>query len=215
MRLKKQGILYLIADRKLGDEKILEALAAGVDRVQLREKNVTSAKYLEDALWLKEQAKRTGALFLVNDRLDIALLSGADGVHLGQEDVPVDAAKRLAAECGRPDFIVGATAKTKEQARRALEMGADYLGSGAWHATSTKPEALPIKEETYLEILKAAPIPNVAIGGLTPENCGRPLELGASGLAVAGGILGADSITEAVRRFRERLCENGNRRSGL
>ena len=110
----------------------------------------------------------------------------------------MDAAKRLAAECGRPDFIVGATAKTKEQARRALEMGADYLGSGAWHATSTKPEALPIKEETYLEILKAAPIPNVA-----------------SGLAVAGGILGADSITEAVRRFRERLCENGNRRSSL
>ena len=94
-------------------------------------------------------------------------------------------------------------------------MGADYLGSGAWHATSTKPEALPIKEETYLEILKAAPIPNVAIGGLTPENCVRPLELGASGLAVAGGILGADSITEAVRRFRERLCENGNRRSSL
>ena len=102
--------------------------------------------------------------------------------------------------------------KTKEQARRALEMGADYLGSGAWHATSTKPEALPIKEETYLEILNAAPIPNVAIGGLTPENCGRPLELGASGLAVAGGILGADSITEAVRRFRERLRENGNRK---
>ena len=80
MRLKRQGILYLIADRKLGDEKILEALAAGVDLVQLREKNVTSARYLEDALWLKEQAKRTGALFLVNDRLDIALLSGADGV---------------------------------------------------------------------------------------------------------------------------------------
>ena len=98
MRLKRQGILYLIADRKLGDEKILEALAAGVDLVQLREKNVTSARYLEDALWLKEQAKRTGALFLVNDRLDIALLSGADGVHLGQEDVPVDAAKRLAAD---------------------------------------------------------------------------------------------------------------------
>ena len=72
-----------------------------------------------------------------------------------------------------------------------------------------------IPEEKYkdnLEILKAAPIPNVAIGGLTPENCGRPLELGASGLAVAGGILGADSITEAVRRFQERLRENGNRK---
>ena len=152
MRLKRQGILYLIADRKLGDEKILEALAAGVDLVQLREKNVTSARYLEDALWLKEQAKRAGALFLVNDRLDIALLSGADGVHLGQEDVPVDAAKRLAAECGRPDFIVGATAKTKEQAMEALkaypgglqigggitaENAMEYLNEGASHVIVT------------------------------------------------------------------------------
>ena len=97
MELKKQGILYLIADRKLGDEKILEALRAGVDMVQLREKNVTSAQYLADARWMREQAKKYGAVFLVNDRLDIALLSGADGVHLGQEDVPADEAKRLEA----------------------------------------------------------------------------------------------------------------------
>ena len=210
MELKKQGILYLIANRKLGDEKILEALRAGVDMVQLREKNVTSAQYLADARWMREQAKKYGAVFLVNDRLDIALLSGADGVHLGQEDVPVDEAKRLAAACGRTDFLVGATAKTGEQALRAFQMGSDYIGSGAWHPTSTKPDALPIREETYREILGKAPIPNVAIGGLTPENCDLPLELGASGLAVAGGILGAGSITGAVEKFREKLNKRRN-----
>lgn len=203
--MKEKGILYLIADRKLGDEKILEALAAGLDMIQLREKNLSSAEYQRDAKWLCEKAHEAGALFLVNDRLDIALACGADGVHLGQDDLPVSEAKRLAAACGRPDFIVGATAKTREQAKEAVRQGADYIGSGAWYSTSTKPDATPISDEEYLAILKEAPVPNVAIGGLTPENCGRPLSLGASGLAVAGGILGAPSVTAAVWAFRERL----------
>lgn len=206
MKLKEKGILYLIADRKLGDEKIIEALEAGVDVVQLREKNLTSAKYLEDAVWLREQTKKTGTLLIINDRLDIALACRADGVHLGQEDIPVAEARRIARECGLTDFLVGATAKTEEQARAAYAAGADYLGSGAWHETATKPDATPISEETYQAILKAAPIPNVAIGGLTPENCGRPLSLGASGVAVAGGIFDAPSVTEAVRQFREKLA---------
>ena len=93
--MKEKGILYLIADRKLGDEKILEALAAGLDMIQLREKNLSSAEYLRDAKWLCEKANEAGALFLVNDRLDIALACGADGVHLGQDDLPVSEAKRL------------------------------------------------------------------------------------------------------------------------
>lgn len=203
--MKKRGILYLIADRKLGDEKILEALKAGVDMIQLREKNVTSAQYLEDARWLRSMTRETGALFLVNDRLDIAIASGADGVHLGQEDIPVADARRIAERCGLHGFLVGATAKTREQAERAEAQGADYLGSGAWYATSTKPDAAPITDETYREILAVSGIPNVAIGGLTPENCRRPLKLGASGLAVAGGIFQAPSITEAVRQFRREL----------
>lgn len=203
--MKKQGILYLIADRKLGDEKILEALEAGVDIVQLREKNITSAQYLADALWLREQTRKTGTLFIVNDRLDIALASGADGVHLGNDDIPVEKAKELVKQCGLTDFIVGATVKTKEQAQRAYAAGADYFGCGAWFSTSTKPDATPIRDGTFLEILKEAPLPNVAIGGLTPENCDRPLKLGAGGIAVAGGIFTAPSIREAVRKFREKM----------
>ena len=203
--MKKQGILYGIADRKLGDEKILEALFSGLDMIQLREKNLTSAEYLRDAMWLREQTRKSGTLFIVNDRLDIALACKADGVHLGQSDIPVAMAREIADQMGLKDFIIGATAKTGEQARRAYEEGADYLGSGAWYTTSTKPDATPIADGTYLEILKAAPIPNVAIGGLTAGNCGRPLQLGASGIAVAGGIFQVPSGAEAVKAFKEIL----------
>lgn len=200
-----RGILYIIADRKLGDEKILEALAAGVDLIQLREKDISSAKYLEDALWMREQTKKTGTVMIVNDRLDIALASGADGVHLGSGDIPVAEAKRIAKMCGLQKFLVGATAKTREQAVRTAEQGADYIGSGAWFSTSTKPDAVPISDETFREIRKSVSIPIVAIGGLTAENCIRPLALGADGVAVAGGVFQTDSVTEAVNAFREQM----------
>lgn len=205
--MKNKGILYLIADRKLGDGKILEALRAGVDMIQLREKNVSSAQYLEDALWLRERTMETGTMFIVNDRLDIALACGADGVHLGHQDIPVADAKRIAGMCGLEKFIVGATAKTVEQARLAAEQGADYIGSGAWYSTSTKPDAVPISDETFIKIRGVVDIPIVAIGGLTAENCGRPLELGADGVAVAGGVFDARSVEGAVRKFRRRMEE--------
>jgi len=214
--MKKQGILYGIADRNLGDEKILEALSSGLDMIQLREKNLTSAEYLRDAMWLREQTRKSGALFLVNDRLDIALACGADGVHLGQSDIPVAAAREITERMGLKNFIIGATAKTANQARRAYEEGADYLGSGAWYATYTKPDATPIADGTYMEILGAAPIPNVAIGGLTVGNCRRPLQMGASGIAVAGGIFQAASVSKAVKAFREILEQaNGNGSRGI
>ena len=103
MKMKRHGILYLIADRRQGDRKILEALDAGVDIVQLREKERNSAEYLEDAVWLGREAGKRGILFLVNDRLDIALASGADGVHLGQADLPVRQARQIA-EQKMPDL---------------------------------------------------------------------------------------------------------------
>ncbi len=207
MKMKRHGILYLIADRRQGDRKILEALDAGVDIVQLREKERNSAEYLEDAVWLGREAGKRGILFLVNDRLDIALASGADGIHLGQDDLPVRQARQIAERCGLKNFIVGATARTREQAVRALKDGADYLGSGAWYSTETKPGAALITDATYREILASADIANVAIGGLTPENCGRPLELGADGLAVSAGILSAPGVKESVLQFKKKLSE--------
>ncbi len=198
---KKRGILYLIADCRSGLAPIEEALAAGVDYLQLREKDLSSAEYLRNAKAVKALCLNYRTPLIINDRIDIALLCGADGVHLGQTDVPVSDARRLLGE----SRIIGATAKTPEQARRAQQEGADYLGSGAFFTTSTKPDAAPLPEPVYLEILRSVSIPDLAIGGITPENCSLPLSLGADGLAVSAGILKADSIADAVRAFRRKL----------
>lgn len=193
--------LYLIADFSYGEEKIEAALKAGIDYIQLREKNISSAEYLKRAKLVRKMTEKYPAKFIVNDRLDIALLSDADGVHLGQSDVPVADARSVLGK----NKIIGATAKTVEQAVQAEQAGADYLGSGAWFFTSTKKDAVPIAEETYRDILKAVAIPNVAVGGITAENCGKPLSCGANGLAISAGILGAEDVAAEVRKLREIL----------
>ncbi|WP_075721326.1 thiamine phosphate synthase [Roseburia sp. 499] len=195
--------LYLIADFSYGEEKIEAALKAGVDYIQLREKNISSAEYLKRAKILRKMTDKYQTKFIVNDRLDIAMLSEADGVHLGQSDVPVADARRILGK----DKIIGATAKTVEQAVRAEQEGADYLGSGAWFFTSTKKDAVPIAEETYRDILSAVAIPNVAVGGITAENCEKPLSCGANGLAISAGILGAEDVASEVRKLRDILEE--------
>ena len=178
-------ILYLIADLYDGDERVRSALDAGVDYVQLREKNITSAKYLQDALHMRHlvdeyNAKnKTDTKLIINDRLDIAVLSKADGVHLGADDVPVGMAREF---LGR-DFIIG----------------------GAFHLTATKPDAKAITPELYKQILDAVSIPDVAIGGITVDNCNLPLECGADGLAVSAGILKMGDAGENVRLFRKKL----------
>lgn len=197
--------LYLIADFSYGEEKITESLRAGVDYIQLREKNISSAEYLRRAQYLRKMVKRFGTKLIINDRLDIALLSDADGVHLGQEDVPVKEARKLFGA----EKIIGATAKTAAQARQAMEDGADYLGSGAWFPTTTKQDAVPVSEEVYREILKTAPIPNVAVGGITAENGSKPLKCGASGLAVSAGILNAARPAAEVQKIRELFIKFG------
>lgn len=201
MHRSRKKWLYLITGFSYGKEKIQEALRAGVDVIQLREKNISSAEYLCRAKILVEMAQNTGTKVIINDRVDIALLSGADGVHLGQDDVPAQDARRLMGS-GK---VIGVTAKTQEQAKAAEAAGADYLGSGAWFPTSTKQDAVPITQERYREILEAVSIPDVAVGGITVENCGVPLACGCDGLAVSGGIMKAADISSTVRRFRRIL----------
>ncbi len=199
--------LYLIADFSSGEEAIRQSLEAGIDYIQLREKEITSAKYLKRARRLREMTADFDTKLIINDRLDIAMLCDADGVHLGQSDIPVRDARMLLGK-GK---IVGATAKTVEQAKQAMAEGADYLGSGAWFPTETKKDAVSLSEEVYRAILKAAPIPNVAVGGITADNCRRPLECGAAGLAISAGILKAEHPAEEVARIREcleRFCRN-------
>ncbi len=198
-----KGWLYLIADFSYGEEKIKKTLEAGVDYIQLREKDISSAEYLRRAKRLREMARGFDTKLIINDRLDIAMLCDADGVHLGQQDIPVKDARKLLG-VGK---IIGATAKTVEQARQAIKDGADYLGSGAWFPTETKKDAVPIAEEVYREILAVAPIPNVAVGGIDAENGGRPLACGATGLAISAGILKADNPADEVRKVRRLLEE--------
>ncbi|MCI9532060.1 MAG: thiamine phosphate synthase [Lachnospiraceae bacterium] len=197
--------LYLIADFSYGEEVIAAVLEAGIDYIQLREKQVSSAEYLARAKKVRQMATHYGTKFIVNDRLDIAALSDADGVHLGQSDIPVrDARDFLGAT-----KIIGATAKTPGQAVAAKDAGADYLGSGAWFPTGTKQDAVPITEETYRSILKAAKIPNIAVGGITAGNCQAPLACGANGLAISAGILKAQNPAQEAQEIRRILGHAG------
>ena len=193
--------LYLITDFSYGEEAITAALRAGVDYIQLREKNVSSAEYLRRARKMRELSAAYQTKLIINDRVDIALLCGADGVHLGQEDIQVSDDRKLMG----PDAVIGATAKTPQQAVLAQRQGADYLGSGAWFSTNTKKDAIPITKERYLEILRVTDIPNVAVGGITSGNSRIPLECGADGVAVSGGIMGAENTAEEVSRLRGML----------
>ena len=198
--------LYLVTDenclppgRYLFDA-VEEALKAGVTLVQYREKNGMGKDMLEKARRLKALCHRYNVPLLVNDRLDIALLSGADGVHLGQDDIPVAEARRLTGE----EFIIGATAHNVQEALAAEAAGADYLGCGAVFATATKKDTVPLGLQGLREIRKAVRIPIVGIAGVTAENYPQVMETGADGAAVVSGILGADDITETVRRFLSR-----------
>lgn len=199
--MKKKGILYLIADFSRGEQVIEQALMAGVDYVQLREKNISSAEYLRRAKRMKQMTDAYRTPLLINDRIDIAMIVKAEGVHLGQDDIPVSEARRILG----PEVIIGATAKTVEQALDSQRQGADYLGSGAWFLSKTKQDAIPIEEETYVNILKHSSIPNVAVGGIQVDNCHIPLNKGADGLAVSAGILASQNIHETIMIFRNQL----------
>ena len=195
--------LYLVTDeyclpsgRNLFDA-VEEALQAGVTLVQYREKNGPGKSMLEKSRKLIALCHKYNVPLLVNDRLDIALLSGADGVHLGQDDIPVAEARRLAGE----NFLIGATAHNVEEALAAEAAGADYLGCGAVFATHTKKDTVPLGLDGLQAIRQAVRIPIAGIAGITTENYQQVLGTGADGVAVVSGILGAECISDAVIRF--------------
>ncbi len=179
-------------------DAVEEALQAGVTLVQYREKNGPGKGMLEKARKLIALCHKYNVPLLVNDRLDIALLSGADGVHLGQDDIPVAEARRMAGE----DFIIGATAHNVEEAQAAEAVGADYLGCGAVFATTTKKDTVSLGLDGLRFIRQAVRIPIVGIAGITAQNFGVVLDTGANGIAVASAILGAPDITDAVTKLK-------------
>ncbi len=182
-------------------DMVRAALEGGADAVQLRDKYAGGGELLslaEEAMLLVREWSGK-CLFLVNDRVDVAMASGAHGAHLGQEDLPARAARRL---MGRKK-ILGVSAGTVEEALSARDEGADYLGVGPVFATPSKPDAgTPIGIEGLRRIREAVDLPIVAIGGIDVANAGRVLEAGADGIAVISAVSAARDMLEAVKRLR-------------
>jgi len=177
------------------------ALAGGADAVQLRDKEAGGGELYRVALEALKLMRKGGGspLFLVNDRVDVALAAGADGVHLGQEDLPASAARRILGE----GAVLGVSAGSVEEARAAEEEGADYLGVGPIFPTPSKPDAgEPLGLEGLRAIRRVVNIPLVAIGGINEENLEEVFEAGADGVAVISAVASAPDLEEAVRRLR-------------
>ena len=194
--------LYAVTDRTWlrGDTlayQVEAALRGGATCVQLREKNLEYDAFLAEAMELKSLCTNYGVPLIINDNVSVALASNADGVHVGQSDMM---ASDVRAAIG-PKKILGVTAKTVEQALSAQAAGADYLGTGAFHVTDTKKDALPITHETVRAITAAVCIPVTGIGGITPENLDELQDLGLDGVALVSAIFSAPDIEQRCREL--------------
>lgn len=195
--------LYAVTDRAwVGRQTLCQqveaALQGGVTCVQLREKHLDRDAFLAEAKQICALCRRYGVPFIVNDDLDVALACGADGVHVGQDDMPAAEVRRRA---GRR-LIVGVSAHTPEEARLAEAAGADYLGAGAVFGSATKTDASLLTPAGLQAVCAAVHIPVVAIGGVNARNILQLQGSGAAGAAVVSGIFGAPDITAACRELR-------------
>ncbi|NLP18373.1 MAG: thiamine phosphate synthase [Firmicutes bacterium] len=182
------------------DKVVNATLQGGATAIQLREKNLLGRELVDLALKYRQLTHQYGALFIVNDRLDIALAAGADGVHLGQDDIPASVARRLLG----PDKIIGVSVANAAEARKAREDGADYVGLGPFFPTESKTDVgEPVDLDTLREVKGAVDIPVVAIGGIKVENAAVLCAAGADGVAVISAVVGAPDIKDATTRLVE------------
>lgn len=203
--------LYLITEEKLSNgrktlEIVREAAAGGVDVIQLREKKMGLHQRYHLGLKVKEITDRGGITLIVNDRVDLALALDAHGVHLGQKDMPLSAAREIMGE----NKIIGISVSTVDEARRAEEHGADYLGVGAVYETDSKNvnnDRAGIGAERINEIDRVVNIPIIAIGGLDISNVHSVIKNGADGIAVISALTKADNIEKKTRKFKEKILE--------
>ncbi len=208
---------YLVTQASLSGEHstpevVAAAIEGGVDVVQVREKDATARDRLQVARTVREQTRAAGVPMVVNDRVDIAAAADADGVHLGDDDLPVAAARE---QLGT-DAVIGRSVSTPEAAREAEAAGADYLGVGAVYATGSKAD---IDDEEYevglapvRDIDEAVDIPFVGIGGVTAENAAEVVAAGADGVAVITAVTAAADPTRATRKLGEAVAEGRRRR---
>ena len=183
--------------------RVKSALQGGVDLIQLREKERTTREYIALAQKVHELSKQFAVPLIIDDRVDVALASGAEGVHLGQSDMQIDTARKILGD----DFIIGATTKTVEQALEAYEQGADYLGVGAIYPTTTKVKTVLTSTETLDKICKAVPIPVNAIGGLNKDNIDVLKGIGITGICAVSAIMKADDPKTAAEELSQAVKE--------
>ena len=185
--------LYLVTDKSEDVEKFLktieEAIKGGVTVVQIREKTADTLDFYNLALKVKEITTKYNVPLIINDRVDVALAIDADGVHVGQSDMPCDVTRKLVG----PNKIVGVSAATIDEAEKAQKDGADYIGTGAIFPTKTKDDAPKITKKDLKDIVDSINIPVVAIGGITLDNASELVDTGIAGLSVVSAIMSSDT----------------------
>ena len=208
--MKFDSSMYFITDSlNYSEEEFLsrveQALVGGVTLLQLREKDKTTREYIELAKKVHEITEKYDVPLIIDDRVDVALAINAEGVHVGQSDMPVSMARKLMGD----DKIVGATTKTVEQAVEACAQGADYLGVGAIYPTTTKVKTVLTSTETLKDICNSVPIPANAIGGLNKDNIDILKGISISGICVVSAIMKAENPQKATVELIDRAKELG------
>ncbi len=207
--MKKIGRFHVLTDAVLQTryshvELAQMAISGGADTIQFRQKNGTTKEMIETAGRMRELCGRAKAIFIVNDRVDVAIASGANGVHLGQDDFPISLARKMLGG----DAIIGGSAGSLEEARRCLEEGADYIGVGPVYPTASKADAGPAGGLKLLEeIVKSVPLPVIAIGGITRENSPLVMRAGAFGIAVISAVVCQEDPARAAKSLSEILMQ--------
>jgi thiamine-phosphate pyrophosphorylase len=194
--------LYVILDRSVAGGRDLDAILAsaldgGAEMIQLREKTWPSGTLFPVAQRLRARCRAAGVPFIVNDRVDLALAVDADGVHLGQDDLPPTAARALL----KPGMILGLSTHSVEQARTAQAAGADYVAVGSMFPTATKPEFQLVGPALARQVRPVVHVPLIGIGGITPDNVGDVIAAGVDGVAVISAVCAAPDPRAAARRF--------------
>lgn len=208
-RQKRIAGLYVIIDTEAlrGRDEVevaQQAISGGAKAIQLRDKNRNKREILSKARELKALCVQSDVLFIVNDYLDIAIASDADGLHLGQEDLPVSTARQLLPI----DRIIGCSTKTIAAALQAQTDGADYVAVGSMYPTASKTDTHVVGLETLRQIREAISIPIVAIGGIDAKNAGEVMAAGADSVAVISAVLGAEDVEEAARQLAQSMEVN-------
>lgn len=205
--MKKIGRLHVITDTELQNrfshlELARMAISGGADTIQFRQKEGSTRKMIESARAIKHLCTNVGIIFIVNDRLDVAIASESDGVHLGQDDFPIPLARGILGD----NKIIGGSAVRLEEAQKCLEEGADYIGFGPVYPTTSKADAGPVTGlDLMKEVIDKVPLPLIAIGGVNDKNTPEVMRAGAYGIAVISAVCCQQNPEQAVRELVQAL----------